>query len=258
MCTLLYELFRVKRWAQKVLWTLGSLTVVWVVMNWLIALLVCRPISKNWDPEELGQCGSAEGGFIAVAVMDVVIDLGILAMPIPIIWSLQMPVGSRLGVMALFLIGALDMVIGMLRVIASTQVDFKGDLTKTIGPDYFWSILEPGMAIIVTSAIVLQPLLEKVSPRAFRSFTRRDSGGGARENRTYSRVEQVSFANRGARGGVTQWTETVGFPPSSVELGSMGDSQGKGGVGAKDAQAQGRAGTISVRKDVIVEREAPR
>ncbi len=53
-------------------------------MTILIGLLVCRPIEKNWDPTAVGTCGDQIAAYTAVSIYNVVVDVVMCLMPIPV------------------------------------------------------------------------------------------------------------------------------------------------------------------------------
>ena len=75
----------------------------------LIRILICLPVAKNWDQTVTeathGTCGNISTMYIAIASVDLFIDLIIIALPMPVLWGLQMPQAKRLAVMGIFALG---------------------------------------------------------------------------------------------------------------------------------------------------------
>lgn len=68
------------------------------------------PVSSFWTPRVFShQCGHIDFGLFTLSVntLDVVLDMTILALPIRIIQSLNMPLNDRLLVIGLFLVASL-------------------------------------------------------------------------------------------------------------------------------------------------------
>lgn len=71
--------------------------------------LRCFPINSNWDPTIRGaHCGvDIHAVYITGCVVNLVVDLGIVAAPMPLIWNLQMSRGSKAAVTGMFLLAGL-------------------------------------------------------------------------------------------------------------------------------------------------------
>ena len=70
-------------------------------------IFICIPVQKNYNPKFPGHCLPNRVGGSVTAVFNVITDLYILILPLPFIWSLQMELGPKLRLMALFGLGAL-------------------------------------------------------------------------------------------------------------------------------------------------------
>lgn len=74
-------------------------------MTLLIGLLICRPVQKNWDPTVNGTCGNQIAGYRAVSIVNVVIDVVMCILPLPMILQLQVKSPYKLALMGIFGIG---------------------------------------------------------------------------------------------------------------------------------------------------------
>ncbi|KAL8640305.1 MAG: hypothetical protein Q9228_002757, partial [Teloschistes exilis] len=81
------------------------LSVVLGIISTFGAAFQCTPVRYMWDLTVPGHCIN----FVAFArftgVMNLVTDVGILSLPIPIVWSLKLERSKKIGVCALFLLG---------------------------------------------------------------------------------------------------------------------------------------------------------
>lgn len=53
-------------------------------------LLLCRPFAKTWNPLLPGVCGSSSATILAEAIINMLLDIAILSLPMPLLWRLQM------------------------------------------------------------------------------------------------------------------------------------------------------------------------
>lgn len=66
----------------------------------------CNPIEKSWDMSiTSGKCVDRNGLYIATAVTNIVTDLALILLPIPLVVGLQMPKIQKIYLLLIFLIG---------------------------------------------------------------------------------------------------------------------------------------------------------
>jgi len=73
----------------------------------LEAVFICRPIAFNWDktiPD--GKCGDNIAAFLSQTAINIAIDIAIFILPLPSLWSLQMPFAKKFGIWIMFSVGA--------------------------------------------------------------------------------------------------------------------------------------------------------
>ena len=73
----------------------------------LQAFLICRPFAKYWDSLLPGTCGSPKASFLADGIINLVIDLPIIILPMPMVWQLQMSQQRKLALTVVFALGIL-------------------------------------------------------------------------------------------------------------------------------------------------------
>lgn len=86
-----------------------------IVLSWCMAAVFsvvfkCKPIDMAWaiDPVELLEhCNNSNAYLIGTSVVNVILDFWILALPISIVWALQMSRKSKASLSGIFLLGAL-------------------------------------------------------------------------------------------------------------------------------------------------------
>jgi hypothetical protein len=74
--------------------------------------LLCRPVAYNWDRTSAGVCGDVVKTEYASAGFNMGIDLGVVLLPLPIVWRLHMSSRKKTGVTASFALGVLYVVHG--------------------------------------------------------------------------------------------------------------------------------------------------
>lgn len=85
------------------------MAVVWGISFFFATLFECYPIHEVWTTfyGQPRHCYVYLPMFYATAVTNMVTDLCILTIPLPMIWKLQMPTQQKIAVSGMFLLGAL-------------------------------------------------------------------------------------------------------------------------------------------------------
>ena len=73
------------------LWVLGALGSGWLLTAWLVSIWQCDPIARAWNTTIPGKCVNTFAWYTATATISCAIDIWILAMPVPLIWRLNIP-----------------------------------------------------------------------------------------------------------------------------------------------------------------------
>ncbi len=70
-----------------------------------MGILICRPIALNWDKTLKGHCGDTTSQEIASASINMVLDLSIVILPMPVLWGLQLPLRKKVWLSGVLSIG---------------------------------------------------------------------------------------------------------------------------------------------------------
>lgn len=84
-------------------------TVALVIACFLVCILViallCRPIQSNWDLELHGVCGNYVAANYFSAIFNILIDIWVVFLPLPLIWKLQLSAQKKGVLTACFSLG---------------------------------------------------------------------------------------------------------------------------------------------------------
>lgn len=69
------------------------------------SIFQCSPLQKVWDPLLPGHCISQAVGSYTTGIFNIISDLYILILPMPCIWALNLDIGRKLRIMAVFSVG---------------------------------------------------------------------------------------------------------------------------------------------------------
>lgn len=84
-----------------------TVTVIYYSLATFFLSLACRPFEKTYNPFVPGRCLETYPLYVASAVINMVLDIGILVLPQQVIWRLQMSTRRKLGVAVVFTFGLL-------------------------------------------------------------------------------------------------------------------------------------------------------
>ena len=73
----------------------------------LETFLICRPLKLFWDPTAKGHCGNLNAMSAVAGATNMVTDLMVMLLPVPIIWRLQMANLQKVGITIIFSFGFL-------------------------------------------------------------------------------------------------------------------------------------------------------
>ncbi|KAB8290819.1 hypothetical protein EYC80_008456 [Monilinia laxa] len=191
-----------------------ALVITWSVSFFFANLFTCYPITPFVEPFYNHKCMRALDMWYAMSVSDILVDIMILALPVPMVWQLKLRLKQKVGVLLMFLLGRLY-VPSVLR------------CTDYTSPVFFWANIELSSAILCVSLPTYRPIWLYISKQLLSIATSHqlfDHSSQKRSNRSAS----------------SKWG--VGGSHSIQRLGSETDSVreltlGKGVDGAKYAVA---------------------
>lgn len=72
------------------------------------ACLICQPISFNWNHSILGgYCGDQKSLDLFIGIFNLLMDVTVVVLPMPVLWGLQMAVGKKVVLSGMFGLGVM-------------------------------------------------------------------------------------------------------------------------------------------------------
>jgi hypothetical protein len=79
---------------------------IWTVAGAIFAVIICLPLSKNWDPlEPRWICPNRYRFWLAHGILHVITDVLIFAIPLPLLKTLRLPPLHKVILMGVFCLG---------------------------------------------------------------------------------------------------------------------------------------------------------
>lgn len=83
-----------------------AVSVCWFVSVFLEEMLLCRPLAFNWDPRiEGGNCANRPAAYLATGIINLLTDIMVLCLPVPMVWNLQLPKRKKFALSTVFGVG---------------------------------------------------------------------------------------------------------------------------------------------------------
>ncbi|KAJ1715002.1 hypothetical protein AFGD_004086 [Aspergillus flavus] len=136
----------------------GGLVVSWCLAVFITVLLQCRPIALNWNKTLEGTCIDPKQFFFGNAISNLLIDVVILALPIPMVLQLQLRLSQKLTILGIFLLGGFVCVASIMRVV-TLDIFETMDTSYSVMEAATWTFVEPCVGIICACLPTLRPLL---------------------------------------------------------------------------------------------------
>lgn len=188
-----------QRWFKRTCWAVMAIVVLFGLAFAITLFLQCRPLAYNWnswDGEHTGSCVNLNAGTHINASINMVLDLVILFMPMPILLRLHITYSwkQKAGIIVMFSFGSIVTVVSALRL--RTLVNFG----NTVNPTWdltsvgLWSVVEIYVGIMCACLPATRSFLFKVLPR-WLGYTVTDSSGPSGPRTGQSAVSRSKTPN---------------------------------------------------------------
>ncbi|KAL1306841.1 hypothetical protein AAFC00_005497 [Neodothiora populina] len=174
-------------------------------------IFMCAPVSYFWKPErEEGHCLDRNAVWFANASLNIITDVAIFILPMPVLHQLHLPKRQRYALMGVFGLGAFVCVTSMVRLKALYTISNSQDVTWDNGSAAAWSSLEVNVGIVCASLPTLRKSISRFFPKALLSGD--DPQYEARRaSRRFSRKEAGFHRFRTAQE-ASDWAEALPVP----------------------------------------------
>ncbi|KAL8784345.1 MAG: hypothetical protein Q9195_009077 [Heterodermia aff. obscurata] len=192
------------------------------VTNAFAAIFQCSPVSYTWDKTvEDGKCLNNLAFARFMAIPNVVDGFVMLAMPIPLVWQLNLAIQQKVALTATFLHGITGFVVSVARLAILFQTDPTRDTKMTAIDWTIWTINEPANYIIAACLPTLRPIFVRIFSDKFSILTRkRDSS--QRADMIGLVTPTISLVTRGASRLSGPWDRSKGEDVESWREGKEG------------------------------------
>jgi fucose permease len=209
--------------------TLAVVNIAGIVLTFM-NIFQCSPVSAAWEIVTYGstKCIPLLTEFICAAPVNIVTDLAILALPIPVLTGMRLPSRQKTILVLTFTIGIFVAVVDVVRIyylqkaISDVPTSSSSDPDSRFGGQvdfawnaslsFMWSAVEVNVGIACACVPTLKPLILKLLPSMLHDPHRT---GQTRETKSHTEPDSPTTRNNGC--------ESMATPDSST--GSNNDSR---------------------------------
>ncbi|KAH8746846.1 hypothetical protein BGZ57DRAFT_972142 [Hyaloscypha finlandica] len=150
-----------------------AVVTIWSLAIWIYELFQCIPVEAQWNYTiKNAKCDSGPS-FVAAAysisVMTIVTDWLYALLPIPMIWSVQMSVQTKMTVAFILSLGIFASVATLIRLRYIIELTDISDILHSGTTAMVWTLVEPGVAITAACLVTMRPLLRALKFPGFES-----------------------------------------------------------------------------------------
>ncbi|KAF2638130.1 hypothetical protein P280DRAFT_432362 [Massarina eburnea CBS 473.64] len=175
---LYYRVFATKGF-RKMCLVMAGLSVAWTVSYLAVSIFNCSPIPRVYDRTIPGTCVNFHIHRWSNAGTNLLLDLIIFIMPMPLIMKLNMSLGNRLGLILLFSIGFFICLITLLRMATLPSTLRAKEPTWESAPTNLWSYIESAVGVICACLISIRRTISQFWPKMRRSNKGSSGASGA-------------------------------------------------------------------------------
>ncbi|KAG5969863.1 hypothetical protein E4U58_001014 [Claviceps cyperi] len=149
----------------------------------LSLILACSPVEKSWKPWVPGTCLKPGPSFTGYAVVTIVSDVVVAVLPIPVLLKLSVPLGKKVGLIGIFMLGLFTTLCSILRYVQIDRIQ-NGDGNSTML--VLWGTIEFNVGNMVSSLPFLAPAFLKRA-KDYKSKYSATYGSGSKNRQKCSR-----------------------------------------------------------------------
>ncbi|CBF69517.1 hypothetical protein AN6415.2 [Aspergillus nidulans FGSC A4] len=166
---------------RKAVFVSLAITSLWAIGSFLAQVLSCKPISyywNQWDGEHEGRCASHNSLLLAHSIINIFLDVLVIALPMPVLVKLQMSIEKRVGMCLMFAVGLVYVVFLILRQHYSSLHNSFSDRvpSEDFVPVGVWSLLEIDVGIMCSCMPGIRALTKRLYSTLFKTDGQPSSG----------------------------------------------------------------------------------
>ncbi|KAL6714744.1 hypothetical protein ACLMJK_008169 [Lecanora helva] len=166
--SLLYLYARIfpQRWFRIVLVVFGLVLIAITIAAFAVVIFQCVPIKALWAPTTPARCVDFGRFALAMGVINIITDLAILTLPLPVVWRLRISRTKKVLISITFIVGCCAFVVCLVRLFFVLQYSSTNDPTWDDILSGFISTVELCVGIIAACVPTYKPLFKRLFPNS--------------------------------------------------------------------------------------------
>ncbi|MCJ1423105.1 hypothetical protein MMC29_000986 [Sticta canariensis] len=147
------------------IYIVGAFVISYSLATIVLLIFPCRPFARAWDATiTSGSCINRPAVYVTTAVSNIVTDLFILVIPIPMVVRLKIPLQQKFGLGCMFAVGSLTFITSVVRLVTLKPLFTNPDQTWVIVTPAIWVVVEANLVIICCCFLALKSFLRHHAP----------------------------------------------------------------------------------------------
>ncbi|KAF2816618.1 uncharacterized protein BDZ99DRAFT_494414 [Mytilinidion resinicola] len=136
---------------------------IYVLMFIITAFTISHTIivAAGCSPLDSSKSGCLNTLSFAAAVINIICYGFVMILPLPLVWSLQLPHRQKIGLGLLFAGGSLVIIASIIRVRLAKALQGKKDISFAEGDIGIWSLVEINVGVICNCLVVMKPFFRR-------------------------------------------------------------------------------------------------
>lgn len=241
ICYFYLRIFPKKAFRIRVFVIIGICAVCAVAFT-VITIFQCTPIPGawlRWDGTYKAVCRDVQTQALYGAVVSIILDVAVIALPMSELWALNMSLRKKLGVMTMFATGAFVVVVQVLRIFYLLEFSASTNFTRDYTATSIWSNVEVYVGIMCACFPQCRTLMTRFGPRIFGTTHGGSSSGPSKPGKPDPGIRvttkiQSQFSQRPSRGDETDFVELREGPDGFSSTTNLNRGHDKDGLGPKE------------------------
>ncbi|CAO2658604.1 Nn.00g063270.m01.CDS01 [Neocucurbitaria sp. VM-36] len=204
------NIFAVRKF-RFIVYCVLAYVICWTVSFSISHLFTCYPITVFIEPYYGNKCVQTVPMFLALLYTDVIADIVILVLPIPMVLNVRMELKKKVAVIAMLTLGAAVCAVSITRVVATYSIageylKHPDDVIYYTAPVFFWTNIELSLGVVCACLPTLRPIWFFFYPRQVTQTgsgygygssglngTKNSSFGGTLGRKPYQEIDEVEL-----------------------------------------------------------------
>ncbi|KAF2264109.1 hypothetical protein CC78DRAFT_255531 [Lojkania enalia] len=158
---LIYRRIFTTKWFTNVSMGFICLNILWGIPAVIVSIWACNPISSWWK-SPTPTCIHYGTFWVIIATFEVFIQFCMMILPVNEVRKLQLTTARKVSVSAIFMLGGLAIISGIVRI----AVSYKNSMAIALDVDALWLNIHLGIAVVSACLPTYKPLVSMATDKA--------------------------------------------------------------------------------------------